>query len=944
MTRLNLLLVVREEIVCLIILLFILLYSRLYKMGKDQGNFLRICSFAIGHIVFDLITVLTVNHLDSWPPVLNWVCHIVFYLFALLFSYEFLCYTVSLCFSRRALHTVRLVGLAPLGLYLLLVPFLPMEYLAGNGTNYSFGVAAIVGYGVAMLFFLASILLVLHHRKLLDRYVINALLPMLASAVVLEIAQIAIPELLFTGGAVTIISVGFFFSLENPVAALRHKVLIDAMTGVKSRHSYDAELTQMDRMFETGTQFGMVFCDINDLKAVNDTRGHQEGDAYIANIAQILMGSLKSAETIYRMGGDEFLAVYQDQRLEVIRREVAAAEAACEEQGRIHDYPLSMAIGYALSDASYTSLRDVLRTADYRMYSDKAKIKLQRAYLMGSSDQVNITGLTDRIFDAFASTDPNRFLFVTNMSTNVTRWSHSAVAYFGLGSEFVPDCISRWLERVHPDDRDVFFEDINAVFTGRQQHHELEYRLLNGSGDYVTCACSGTMLRGKNGEADLFAGTMFVRSSEESIDHITDLRNGFEMMSYFSYLLRTHTPAAIIKMSIVNLNRINMLYGYTCGNDVLKQFALAAYNALGGEGSLFRSDGTKFVVCMPNLTRDGIREVYRRIQLAAEQRIRLDALTPPLQLAAGAFMLTPDFDGSSSVLRSNLIYAHTRSKYDEHGRLVFYDDRVAGEGSESQNQLLLSIHQDAIAEHTGFYMVYQPIVNAQSGRIIGAEALLRWADNTFGTVNPDRFIPWLEGDPCFFSLGNWILRSAMQDAMRILPYQPDFKLNVNIAMPQLEHENFRGAVLSILEETGFPPTQLCLELTERCRELNMDYLKGEIEFYRSHGIHIALDDLGTGFSSFGLLLSLDVDEIKLDRAFVKEIQTQRVNQILTRMLIEASSSMGYATCLEGVEDQALCRYLGSYGATYYQGYYCAEPKRVAEFILHMEQWNAVYGA
>lgn len=933
-------LIIREEIICLVILLFIILSSSMYKMGKDQGSFLRICLFAVGHVIFDLITVITVNNLDIVPARVNWICHLIFYLFALLFSYEFFCYTVERCYSRDVTRKVRRMGLAPLLMFLAAIPFLPMYYLEGNGTNYSYGAAAIVGYGVAMFFFIASIVIVLKFRRRLDPHIVGALLPMLSASVIAEVVQIAVPELLFTGGAITIITVGFFFSLENPVAVLRQKVLYDALTGVKSRHAYDADIVRMEHAFSSGTQYGMAFFDINDLKAVNDTRGHMEGDVYIGNIAQLLMSRLKNAEAVYRMGGDEFLAAYKNTGAETIRRELESVKTACEELSERSDYMLSVASGFAVSGSDYKSLRDVLRMADYEMYSDKARIKKQRAYLFSDQEKLNITGLTDRIFDAFELADSNRFLFVMNMTTNVTRLSHVAAEYLGLPGDFVYDCNSIWLGLLHPEDRDSFFDDTMAVFSGKQKYHDMQYRIKNANGDYVVCSCVGTVLRGKNGEPDLFAGSMKIQNIEDSVDRITDLRNGYEMINCFNRLISTHAQAALLKIGITNLNRINMLYGYVSGNDILRQFAAVMRGIVGSGGSIFRVDGTKFVICVPGMTQAEIAEVYHKIRLAAEQRIQLDSFAPPLQIAGGAYMLQESFEGNSSILRSNILFAYTQSKYESHGRLVFYDAAAdqAADGME-RNKLLLRIHQDAIQDCSGFSLSYQPIVSVGTGKIIGAEALLRWSSAEYGTVQPDSFIPWLEGDPCFFRLGNWILKNALLRARPLLELVPGFTVNINIAMQQLEHESFRDAVTDILRETGFPPSQLCLELTERCRELDIDFLKGEIEFFRSKGIRIALDDLGTGFSSFGLLLSLDVDEVKLDYSFVREIQTKRVNQILTRMIIEASNSMGYTICLEGVEDDKLCAYLDDYGATYYQGYYCARPLPMDEFETHMRQWN-----
>lgn len=939
----NQLLIVREEIVCLLILCFILLYSRLYKMGKDQGSFLRICIFAIGHVVFDIITVLTVNHIGVWPDWLNYICHIVFYAFALLFSFEFYSYTVSLCYSKKTLKKARHFGIIPIVIYMLTVYFLPMKYVPGNGTYYSFGTAAFVGYGIAMLFFLTSIIIILAHIKKLDKYLACSLLPMMISAIAAEIIQIAVPELLFTGGVVTIITVGFFFSLENPVAMLRHKAAIDAMTGVKSRNCYETEIGKLKNEFDAGAKLGFVFCDINDLKSINDTYGHPEGDSYIATVAQILMKNLKSAEAVYRYGGDEFLTVYKNTGTEIIKKEANAATADCEKQSKQHDYPMSIALGYSVSD-DCKSVDEMLQIADYRMYANKTEYKLLRKRPVVSFDSINVNGLTDRLFEALARINEDRFFCISNIETNVTRYSRSAVEYFGLEGEFVSDSSGKWLKRIHPDDRDAFLNEINSVWKCKQNYYTLKYRIKNSLGDYVNCSCSVTVIGGRNGTPDLMAETMYVQSAEESIDPITRLRNSSEMCVYINHLISNHIPAALLEISILNLNRMNMLYGYERGNDLLRQFAGMINGIVQNNGCVFRDDGTKFVVCVPGSTKDEIRDIYKNIKSASEHQIHISdgSMILPLKFAAGALMLPERFSGSGTAVRNDLIFALTKSGVEKRGNLVFFDELSKEDTDDSvvSNKLLRMIFQDAVSERRGFYLEYQPIVDAKTESIIGAEALLRWKNAEFGVVSPGKFIPWLEVGPSFFELGNWILRKAMTEAMQAVQYNSDFKLNINISMPQFENEGFRNSVLEAIRETGFPAEQLCLELTERCRELDHEYLKNEIDFLRDKGISVALDDIGTGFSSLGLLLSMNVNEVKVDRMFIREIQAKQSNQVLTKLIIDASRDIGHSVCLEGIEDENLYNHLKSYGATHYQGYYFSKPLKMSDFIPFMTNWNS----
>ncbi len=513
------LLIVREEIVCLIILIFLLGNGRFYKMGKDLGSFQRMLVYAIGHVVFDIVTVLTVNNLDKVPVWFNFAAHVVFYLFALLFSQEFLCYVIALSYNKRIQKKVRFGCICLLMLYIVLLPVLPIVYLQGNGTNYSLGPAAFVGYGLAMFYFVSSgIILVVNYKKL-EPHVRMALFPMLAVLVATESIQIAVPELLLTGGGITIVTVGFFFSLENPSNVFKQKLLIDALTGVKSRHSYEIDIRQMEAEYalDRNVCFGMAFCDINYLKAVNDELGHQEGDAYIGRIAQILTKDLQSAESIYRMGGDEFLAIYRNVKEADIHREIDQVNEDCVAVSREVPYRMGVAIGYAVSGKEYATLRDVLRVADYLMYKNKAELKHAATFRSKDGQNLNLTGLTDRIFDVFAAVDDQKYLILSNISTNVSRWPKAAVDYFGLPGEFIFDSFTVWMNCVHPDDQADYWAHVKAVSSGTKTEDELVYRIRNRQGEYVFCTSREILLKGKNGEPDLLVSALSCADTEPEI-------------------------------------------------------------------------------------------------------------------------------------------------------------------------------------------------------------------------------------------------------------------------------------------------------------------------------------------------------------------------------------------------------------------------------------------
>lgn len=919
------LLIVREEIVCLTVLIFLWINARFYKLGKDHGGFQRLLVYAIGHVTFDIITVLTVNSLDTVPTWLNDTAHAVFYLFAILFSQEFFCYVVALSYGKRAQRAVQIGSVCLVAGYVVALPVMPIEYLQGRGTNYSLGPAAFVGYGVAMLFLISSAVLLCVHYKKLAPHVRLALAPMLIVMTAAEVIQIAVPELLMTGGAVTIVTVAFFFSLENPAVVFQQKLLIDALTGVKSRHSYEIDIKKMEEVYaqNPGTQFGLVFCDINGLKRVNDVNGHLEGDAYIGRIAQILMKNLKSAEDIYRMGGDEFLTVYRNVDEAVIRQEIEQVNADCKAQSAELPYKMCVSSGFAMSGEGYNSLREVLRVADYLMYKNRAEIKRENAFLTRDG-QLNMAGLTDRIFDVFAATSGQEHLILSNLSTNVSRWSKSAVDYFGLPGEFIFDSVTVWMDYIHPDDRADYWADISAVLSGKKMEHDIRYRVRNKQGEYVNCTCQGRILKSKGSEPELFATTLVCRSIAENIDPVTGLRNEQAFVSCLEKRLCEGVRATFLKVQICTFGRINLLYGYKIGDQILKQFADILTRLVGENGRVFRTGGTKFLLCQMEKDAEEAAQCYREVQKAARNEIVANSITIPLRLACGAFVMDEQLTGDVATIQNNLTSALERSRQDYHGKIVFYNDPMLYGTTESV-QLLTTIHQDAITKRQGFFLEYQPVFRMSTAEVIGAEALLRWRNERFGRVEPGSFVAWLENDPCFYQVGRWILQSALRDAKAMLEIVPDFVINVNVSILQLEDERFNAMVLEALRESGFPPHQLCLELGERCRELDEEFLKAQIDFFHQFGIQIALDDVGTGFSSLSMLLDLPVDEVKLDKSFITNIRDHKAQQVFASAIVEATQRMGYHACLEGIEDEENYEYLKNFGASSCQGYYFAKP-------------------
>ena len=375
----NILLILRAEIVCLAILCFLLFCSLRYWENEEKGRFLKMCICALGHVIFDIITVITVN-IPKVPVLLNDILHVAFYECAILFCFEFFCYVSRIVFTRNVAEKIaKATCILPIA-YPFVVFFLDIEYLQGRGTNYSYGSSVMAGYGLAMLLFVVTLFMVVKHEKM-DPNVRKVLLPVILLALAGIIVQIFVPELLFTGAAVTLIVMGMYFAIENPVDKYKRKAYFDIDTGVRNKNSFEEDVYYLNRKYREGerkTGVGYVICDLNGLKMVNDKYGHAEGDELIRLAAQVLTNHLRHAYRVYRIGGDEFAALNLDESYEVMAEEVATVRKVCTKVTTASSkLPLSVAIGYAVTNGE-EYIEDICEEADKLMYENKLQMKAAR--------------------------------------------------------------------------------------------------------------------------------------------------------------------------------------------------------------------------------------------------------------------------------------------------------------------------------------------------------------------------------------------------------------------------------------------------------------------------------------------------------------------------------------------------------------------------------------
>ena len=533
----------------------------------------------------------------------------------------------------------------------------------------------------------------------------------------------------------------------------------------------------------------------------------------------------------------------------------------------------------------------------------------------------------DNLFNALQITSSGRYVYLSDLRENYCRWSKQAVDFFGLPGEYFENLGEIWIEHVHPADREKYLKNIDDLAKGIIDRHEVQYRARAADGSYVVCTCQGTIIRDANDMPMYFGGAIQNHGAINYVDVLTGLRSLYGFFEDLNGLLWQKQKAAVMLTGLSGFSDINTLYGYAFGNSVLR--AVGQWLCDECE-KVYRLDGTKFAVIMEDTEPETLTRVYTMLQQKCAEGFVVDNVRVNPSVNGGILMLDGS-DTTTETVYSCLTYVYSESKKKRHGQAVVFNNMLTDENRRFMKKL--NYIRGCITEDCkGFYLCYQPIVDSKTEKLKGVEALLRWKNEEYGVVPPNQFIPVLEQDALFPVLGKWILKTAMSEGCRILEAHPDFIMHVNLAYSQLEQNTFVTDVLRALDETGFPAKNLCLEITERCRILDISMLKNRAVALRSQGIKLALDDFGTGFSSMGLLRELPVDTIKVDREYVKDVTTSVTDQSTIRSITRIADAFLVEICAEGIENFEMVDFLRKCHVTSLQGYLYGKPIPIDDFL------------
>lgn len=423
-------------------------------------------------------------------------------------------------------------------------------------------------------------------------------------------------------------------------------------------------------------------------------------------------------------------------------------------------------------------------------------------------------------------------------------------------------------------------------------------------------------------------------------DQLTGLPNRFSL--YKDFLKRIEKEQASFSVLFFDLDgfkRINDLYGHNSGDEVLKQIGRRLNAKSLRKGSrLYRIGGDEFILISDTAEKTKLTGEITEVMAAIQKVFNLGKVTTSISASIGISF----YPANARTLDDLLQYADVAmyaAKKNGKNNYVFYEDIT----DKHLYKYLLNLKNDLVdaVENNEFFLEYQPIMDNKGERIQAVEALIRWNHPKEGLIAPLRFIPLAEETGMMKDIGDWVIRNAVKDIQKWNEENGQaLSLAINVSKAQLR---FKGELIEliddVLEENDFPAHQLQIEITESDTVAEHEEIVAFINELKLRNIQVALDDFGVGTSSLYHLLELDVDIVKIDRSFLRQVPASEKDTALLKGIYSTLYDLNIQLVTEGIETEEQRDFVSAKNGSYLQGFYFSKPVLLKELKKMQESWE-----
>jgi diguanylate cyclase (GGDEF)-like protein len=483
---------------------------------------------------------------------------------------------------------------------------------------------------------------------------------------------------------------------------------------------------------------------------------------------------------------------------------------------------------------------------------------------------------------------------------------------------------------VYAEDWPKVQEELRMLQEGEKTTHNIQYRWLNRDGHPIWINCRGQILADEDGSPHFLVGCINEIGKKQVADNISGLLGESGFRTFYENFGRNIPRGFLLRIGIDDFKDINESHGIAYGDFILRQTAECIERCIHSGQYLFKIVADEFMVMdVTGATAQDAKLLYRQIRSEIMSFVEDNQYKAVYTVSGGILTDGREEHTYDNTMKLTEFALGEAKRIGKNSFYIFEQD--AYDAYIERRKMLRKFYRAVRHDFEGFEVYFQPIVDAQDGRLTGAEALLRFKTPQGIYLSPNVFIPILEESGLIIPVGRWVLRKALETCRDWQQFIPDFKVNVNLSYIQVAKSQVLPEIISQVDAVGVKPSSLCIELTES------GYLEENQHFtkvwngLKEYGVLLALDDFGTGYSNLHCLCDLKPTYVKLDRTFIMKACCRDYEYQLLCHIVEMAHSLGLLVCAEGIETDAELAKVRQTEPDAIQGYYFGKPCSQDEF-------------
>lgn len=608
-----------------------------------------------------------------------------------------------------------------------------------------------------------------------------------------------------------------------------------------------------------------------------------------------------------------------------------------------------IAIGSVWSDRQPLHLKKLIEQADSNMYENKRDLYAwqritkedgrnhmsQPEHLEAVEEKSEFQKFLENtyydmefVFQSMSQQNSSSYFYFGDMQKDMFYISDNMRDDFGFQSNVVNGLFRLWSQRIStPEFQDIFWQDISAMLREKRESHDLRYQVRDVNGNNKWVHCYGIMKWTEDKEKPLFfSGRILHQDNNFVVDPVTNFPYEYAAFGQLNDLQHKGEKTVVVGFSLNSITEINSTKGRAYADRLLKNIADKLTEMLSWKMSFHRLEGMRCMAVVNAMCMEPKEDVVQQIREIIEEGYESMGISVRNACSFGVLEY-PCEDMTPEDVVENLIALIRIAKQDADQPFMEYSvDNL--KRIKKMSNMALALGEDVMHNMENFRVVVQPVVAAQTGKVIGGEVLLRWQFEG-KDISPGLFIPVLEKNGMIHIAGRWVFEQAVRNCLQMLTYNPDFYLTFNISLHQLSDTELLGFMQQTLEKYHLPGSHLVAELTESCLDEQPEKLEQLVAHCSNLGMRIALDDFGSGYSSLRMLLQYPSSIIKLDRSLLQEITESDEKMHFIGSIVYACHQFGKKVCMEGVEREDQNTIIRDTGCDMIQGFYYYRPMELS---------------